>query len=880
MPGLGARIADAAGSAVTPDREVEVHFDVDENVLTAPPFSLRRYAGQIVHDDQAFPAASNVELLSSGYWILRPLQSELDRLHESTIMPTATMLLSEFNAIDAVKQEPLYRTPVEIPGIVGGMGIFLAISGDDLFFTTRWPAGTTRAGLSAVMRPAPTQDSLNMELDPVMEAKIPSVPDQGYLLRWQCPGTQRHAPDNLFNFFFGGPLLDDGWGEYCLTFHGTGACKLWEYSEDAWHRRRIWRYCLPEQVMAHSHSMRILPHRRRYIEFRSEVNAVAEVLYFWNFKKPEPYQAPRQDSTVQLYVVNPSKTGQPELDPNYVTGFGYVRFDVRRDQRLIWQVSRLQYPPTGTLADHSFGIPCFADENALIKIRVDGFRLFDFITIPKTPLADITTTPVDASDGSPLAGNAEDGYSLPTGGNVRVEFGFSTTNTLKTPFLRGYTAELQGALELKSIGEVTGGAVVDYSLAGPTSDPTQESGKIIIEDALNELTSLRTRTGQNCRIRTSYDPNDPSLKSTLFLGRVDRPDGKLMGWERGQEYPDPDWYTLAISLTGEWQRLQEQLMIGQFDFSQDDTADESEWVDGTPPPWYLSRVVTHLVSYCGYQENQIDVAALDPVDIRMPLSPESGGDYRPSPFTMVGDYVTRILRDLVGAFLIWDANAINGGLRGMWRVLLGPTIADGATPLYNFTNDEPAPVSGVTLLGRTESYPANTTFIQKGSFAVYPIKPEGNALLVTTTGDLTPDRAQMGLISCAINYRSYNPPGGPGLDDPAGIDYLGRFVPIVITDPLLAPGNTAAERQANLDLVTRRIFNFACRARREVVFEAPLVLVEDLTDSLLDVKRPLRYGDFVTVDGVNCLIRSVNPSWQKDHLMMAYYECQVYRAPE
>lgn len=325
-------------------------------------------------------------------------------------------------------------------------------------------------------------------------------------------------------------------------------------------------------------------------------------------------------------------------------------------------------------------------------------------------------------------------------------------------------------------------------------------------------------------------------------------------------------------------------MIGQFDFSRDDTADETEWVNGSPPPWTIPQVVRHLISYCGYTEDRIDVTRIAENPTRMPLEADSGGAWFPSPFLSVGDYIQRLLRDYLGAYLTWNANAINGGLRGMWQVYLGPTIPPLTSPLYSFTNDEPpAPVSGVTLLGRTEAYPANTTFIVKESFNSFPVPPEANAVMVVTTGDLAPGRAAMGLLSCAINYRSYNPPGGPNLDDPTdpdNIDYLGRFVPLVITDPLLAVGNTPAERQAALDLFTRRIFNIACRGAKRHAFEAPLVLVEDPADAYLDRKRPLRYGDFVRVDGIDCLVRAVNPSFSKDHMQMAQYETEVYRAPE
>ena len=888
MPGLGTRTAAATGSAVTPDRVLEVHFDVDENVLVAPPFSRRVYGDQIVQDPTQFADTMEVELLQSGWWIIRPLQGRLDKLHETTELGSVTMFLSEFDAISEVKQEPLYRTPTEATGLTTGAGGTLATSANDLFFQVRRSAGATwEVGLGAAPWPAPDLDSAHIVMDRVMVAKTMHDPNQGYLLRWQSAGTDRTTPDTLFTFYFGGPLFDAGFGQYCIAFKGNGECVLYEFHDGDWGRRMTWRYAGLHEVMNSAHTMRIFPHLGKYIQFDSETNQKSEPNLF-KVNYIGPFGRPLDSPTAKLYTVNPTQTGQLVFGPNdWVTGGGYVAVDVRRDQRMAWQISTLQFPPTATLADSSFGVPCFADENALIKIRKDRrtvqrLRPSD----PSDVLADVTITPVDYTTGSPLTGDETNGYSLPGEPNrIAVQFSFTTDDVRLTPFLRGFTAELIGSVTAKTIGAKTGGVVGDYQITGPSSDPTHETASLHIEDVTGALTSLRTRGGQNCRIRTTYDPADQTKKSTLFLGRVDRAEAKFWGYDRGQDYPDPSWRELAIELSGEWKRLQQQLMVGQFDFSQDETADEADVVGATPPPWNIHRIVEHLISYCGYQTNQIDVSAISSADVATRLPLDQGEDvYRPKPFMPVGDYVQRILRDFLGAYLVFCPNSVNGGFRGMWRVFLGPTIATGQTPLYNFVNEEPAaPSSGVTILGRTEAYPSNTTFIYRGTYVTYPVPPEGNALLVTTTGDLTPEQAQMGLVQCAINYRSYNPPGGPGLDDPddeTNVDYLGHFVPLIITDPLLAVGETSAERQAALDFFTRRLYNIACRGFRKLTWQSPLVLVANASDTLLDGKRPLRYGDFVRVDGVDCIIRSCNPSFQKDHLQEAYYEAEVYRAPD
>jgi len=885
MPGLGERTAQGIGALVTADRATDVAFDMDESVLVEPPFALRRYGSQIV-PEMTFGGdvgAQEVEMLSSQYWILKPQQEDISKLHETTLGGGWVMLLSEFNTTAAVKQEPLFRVPTEIPGITGGAGV--ALNNNDLFFTLRRTAGATWATPLTGLGYVPiTLLSLHVAVDPMMEATTLHNPDQGYYLRWQCSGTQRHAPDNLIVFYWGGPLLPGGFGEYCLTFHGSGLCVLSEYANGAWVQRDEWRYCLPHQVMDAAHTMRILPHMRKFMEFRSEVNENVQPVLYGNRRDPNPYAAPREQPRVNLYVVNPSATGQGSLHPFWVTGAGRVKFDVRRDQRLAWQVSQIRYPVVGSLADSPFVVPLGMDNTLPFNIRTDYFKIKAMRQAdPEEILADIDTTVFNVQTGLPLTAHASGGFQLPGDENqLEVVFTFSTSDILYTPFLRGFSAERAGTTGTKSIGITTGGQLTDCQITGPTADPTHETASLTIEDTLNELASLRQRGGQNVRVQTTYDPTDLTKKSILIAGRVGRADARLLGYHAGQGYPDPDWRQFEIQVMGEWQRLADQIMLGQFNFAEDRTAPVSEWENGTPPAWKISEIVRVLLNSCGYPDNQIDVAPIATTANRLPVDKDAATDYLPLPFTAIGDYIQRILRDYLGGYLAWDANSINGGLRGMWRARFAPQVNAGDVPVWSFSNDAPVPLAGVTLTGRPEAYGAKTSPIHRGSFRTYPIPPEANTLIVTTTGDLLPNKAQTNLTQWLINYRSYNPPGGPGIatPGPANPDYLGRFVPLVITDPAVAPGKNAAERQAALDLFCRRIYNIACRASELAEWESDLVLITDATDTLLDRKRPLRYGDFVRVDGVDFILRSCNPSFRKDSAQLAVYSAEIYRAPD
>jgi len=891
MPGLGERTAAATGAVITPNRATDFAFDLDEVVQVEPPWSFRRYGNEIVPDPTSVVGQFDVEMLASGYWIERPLQDQLNRLHERTETNSTVMLLSQFELAPDIVQEPLYRTPTELTGLTTGAAAGLALFNNDLFFGYRRAAGAMwNAPLTTVSRVKPTQETENIVLDRAMEAKVDHLEDQAYLLRFHLAGTHRHAPDNLLTFYFGGPLFAEGYGEYALTFHGHGGCTLREYAGGQWVNRDEWQWTTPHQVMDAAHTMRIIPHVRRYIEFKSETNRLfTPTLYLAPRPGIGPWAAPQGSPTVQLYTVNPSVTGQPSLNPNWVTGKGRVKVDVRRDLRAYWQVARLEYPPGGILVDMPFVIPWGMDNAVPLIARADGFKVLRMASGDNGEvLADIVMTVFDVQTGLPLpAHGSGTGLQLPGDENqLNVGFNFSSVDGTRTAFLRGWNVERAGQQATKVIGLTLGGQLTEVSITGPSADPTHETASLTIEDTKNELNELRERGGMNCRVQTQYDAGDPTLKSVLFYGRVTRADANLIGPDVGQTYPAPGWRRLDVQLVGEWQRLADQLMIGQFDFTSDRAAPQSEWIAGTPPAWKIGDAVKEMIRAAGYPDNQIDVSQI-PDGLRLPISTEDSQNYYPLPFTSIGDYVQRVLRDYLGAYLIWDANAENGGFRGMWRVRLGPVIAAGATPLWEFVNDEPPPAAGPagtrTLTFRSEAFGANKSPVRRGSFHSYVSPPEANAVIVTTTGALLPSKANTGVVQSLINYRSYNPPGHTpdlAVPGPTNPDYLGRFIPLVLTDAGLATGDTPEKRQAAVDLVARRLYNIACRATKHASWEAELVLITDPTDTFQTRKRPLQYGDFVRVDGIDHLVRSCNPSYSRDHLQMAHYEAEVYRAPD
>jgi hypothetical protein len=238
----------------------------------------------------------------------------------------------------------------------------------------------------------------------------------------------------------------------------------------------------------------------------------------------------------------------------------------------------------------------------------------------------------------------------------------------------------------------------------------------------------------------------------------------------------------------------------------------------------------------------------------------SDEDYTLQPTQSYAEFITKLVREYLGAILLWDPNA---GVNGMWRLKANPAPPYGS-PIAAFTTTPP---SG-KLPHYEGSYAAATTFIEKGTFRSFVRPPECNYVLVVGAGGST--------APGQINAYMYNPVSVDlfgATANPAHPDYInGSLVPVVHVDPSLTTREACA-------IICRRLYDRLAHAETWAQWRSPLLLITEPGDAYQTRVRPVRIGDVVTlaVQGVSytALIRNCNPSYVKDSCHMAEYESLV-----
>jgi hypothetical protein len=374
-------------------------------------------------------------------------------------------------------------------------------------------------------------------------------------------------------------------------------------------------------------------------------------------------------------------------------------------------------------------------------------------------------------------------------------------------------------------------------------------------------------------VRTQYDPSDSSQYSVLFQGET----AMVRATKRGRArkpgltqdpsaadvlWPAEGWRNLEVSGVGMASRVADQLALAAYPFAVYDRDDPA-----TPGPSKITTAISYLLNVLGYPNDMRDVPDLP---TRCFAAGDDSAEFYLQPTANVIEFIIHCCRKYLGAYLIFDANA---GARGMWRVLLPPVAP--YSPLWTFTT-APPPGSGrlaYTLPppGVDGPYGANTSYIRRLTTWVQP--PEGNYLIVTSTGELYPAHEGMNIGTVVLwNPNSVNLPG-LSTADPSGPDYLGRIVPLVYFEPQLV-ALTQPLGSNGLITVAKRIYQQACVAQKWIEFESPLVLITDPGDSNQSRPRPLRLYDPIQVLDVekgwvlNCVVRSAAYNWRSDRAQM------------
>jgi hypothetical protein len=891
----------ASETAVTPGRKSSLLFDFPEPQIQRLPYTLYREGSDL---NPCFAAdlgiSDNVHLLPSGWWALRPYQL-LYLFERQEVQPgiirqsgggaTPVPNVGLFQTAPGWQEHPMWRTPTELFGLsfdpaavpVGDHFIVKGVtaSGD---WSTSMPYGPGAdtppplGGTVVQMQRAAAGDTTHEE-------------NTGYSVRYEVPGHLASSSDVIAHMTFGGPTptvdrrgnaLPAGQqgGQHGVTFFGNGDATLWEYVKTGWRGVMQLGHGLANQGRRFFHWL-IMPQGHApfnmFAAGTGRVHANSPVAVTTPHPRPIPiYQA--------VYHPNPIVTGYQRKD--FATGPGQVKFDHRADLRMHFQVSRLVFPP-GVLVDHPFFVTAKFSASApggqdsiiltVIKDEPAGTSITAEIHDPSLPYPGNVLTQDTSVSG--LAANQSAWIPNPNQQAYYVVFKFNPPpNGFTTPFLKGYQVLVNGVrIDFPADSSWTGTTPRSYSITSTDLDPTHESAQLEIADVDISLERLRIRSRVPVQVRTQYDPADASKFSVLFQGETALTHATKRGRQRDAGaggagtpvlWPAQGWRNLQVSCVGMASRVADQLALAAFPFSVWDRD-----APNVPGATKVTTALDYLLNVLGYPEDMRDVPDL-------PLRCPAGGagdasEFLLQPTANVIEFIIHVCRKYLGAYLVFDANA---GARGMWRVLFPPEPPYG--PLWTFTT-APPPGSGrlaYTLPppGTDGPYGPKKTFIRRLTTWVQP--PEGNKLIVTTTGELYP--AHEGKVTHSVvlwNPNSYNEPG-LSTADPTGPDYLGRCVPLIYYEPQLAP--VAAMLGDNiLFTVAKRIYEQACVAQKWIEFDAPLVLMTDPADPNQARPRPLRLYDPIDVEDVekgvtlSCVVRNATYNWKNDRAQMMTLQC-------
>jgi len=855
-------------SAITPDRKTRIEIGLTEAVLNRPPWSVLRRADQIGRVlSSGYGNSINVLYLPKMGWGLKPLQ--YSNFVEKTAQQAGTLRASNWTLAPHIAEKPHHKA-ASLTGVTVGADV--AATGDYFLHKLPVTGATYNQSLTADASayPAPTLASNDVPMDRVAVANSNYDENQGFVLRFQVPATQVAGSDNLLTYYWGGPAaahtassasfiasassptVSNPGGAYAMTIKGNGTGEIFERVGNVWHKLSEITYSAANQVAGKFHQI-ILSFSKKHAAVITSVAAPAPqggASLIQSRLQPVP-AAPGAAAHVQ--ILRPSKLATPAPAKKTFSGPGAPRLDMRRDQRVLVQVSETRYPASGTLIDAPFVIPfpVAAGTAINVSVKVDTPTGTSVTYVVK----DATTKATCSMSGGKYVTNAgQQSYY--------VEMTLSTSDPKRTPFVKSCEVWVEGTRSVISNTPVTGGKILDVSIMSADSDPRSESASITITDPTDALSILRGRVGHRARIVTQYSAADPSLYSVLMEGEIARNPHERKGNLKTEGfgglgsprlYPSFNWHQHDCSMVSVAARLADAVSFQMRDLSraEDGAAD----ADGNTLPWLITDILRFLLEEAGVHPNDIDIPDLP---IRAFTSGEED-EYLLQPTASLIDLAIHFARNYLGGYLIYDANA---GTRGMWR-LLRPAQPP-YTPLWTFKTG--APAGGVPrIVTAPNAHGANSSFVE--NYVKYWKKPEANYVMVTSTGELLPnDGGPTGVCQFAYNGKSFDFNPSVPTADPNHPDYTdGRFIPIVYYDPTLTT-------QAACDWVCRALYKASCEAQKWIQFRAPLALVTNPSDTHQTHPRPLRLYDAVEFDGETVLIQSCNIDYTSDRMQMAHYE--------
>lgn len=885
-------------TSMTPGRQTRAVFDVPDYFLGEDGFCAVRMRGEVAKlagRDKAQNSKfhSNMRYWGSGAWTLAPVQ-EGDFQEKVPVAPFVYVPPASGSLIDLEMAVAINTLQLSIwkrnngSGLSYGSGIETANA--DPFFQRQIPAGTSWAAglLTAPSDHAAQQSSLPALTQPLgfvmAQTNGTARANQGYCLRFSVPGTQAHHPDIVGAFHFGGTASGTK-PQYALVLKGDGTALLREYGQNvsggayAWGDRFQFRYCRPAQVCDQTHKIIIFPlvgpQGEKFIHFAcanldaTESQAAGVLSVAGSGGTGGGATSP----TERVYQWDYAVAGTLDGSPGNATGAGKWWLSERVDRRNLWQVSKLTFWVTGTLADLPISLPT---SQSVRTFAYAGVEAVPATTVAELPFA-LTHQIVRNDTGAVITTS---GGSTPPK-DVYLSW-ILTSDTSNTPVLWGYTLSLPPVSNLLTPGEFAC-SVTAAHLSGGESNPQQEQATVEIKDVLDAAPRLRNRGQLSIRVETLTAPIagcTDTFPVILFRGTASRPHGERVGKPvgGGQGMATPAFRSYTITAAGMWERLsRKNLRMAETlkNFVFDPAAPPP--TDGLITPWKVTDAITYLLKLAGFPASMIRIAD-NPIRCRPGIGAPPT-EFIVDPNTDIAQMVVRLARNYLGMFLHFAPNdgtvASDGSPLGQW-VLLGPP-ADTAPAIWNFVSGPTQAqydAGGAKLWNLPGAYPAKTT-ASVGNLEGYPVPPEANHILVVTA----PDMAKVGglrIENGMFNPYSYAVPGSSIVPDPDSPHYLGYFSPLIIADPTLWGGDgTLAYKQTqdNVDFAVLREFTYACLPRRIQPIHAPLVIA---LDAETNRRRLLRFYDKVTWNGqAGWYVRNCDPiigNW--DGIQMANYELE------
>jgi len=760
----------------------------------------------------------------------------------------------------------------------------------DMFFRKRVPATGSfdPAALPAntgfdSARPAMAYPNADIPMDRTGYSGDTFPEDAGFFLRWRVPGHGMAPHRYLLGFHF---------GQYCLVLTGSGDAQLWEYAVPAgesptpyWVQRDAWRFTQEAHASAgHAHCMAISPKvasdGNRYIDFSNLSKGAG----------PKANAGRKVDTSHAVtgehsYRISSAVMGTDvDQSPGHVTTADNIRIDTRRDSRIEVQVSRLGWPTdvVASLYDDPILVPSgnFVGNSSTIHQNYGYIVPSGTVCTGEILDAETGVTFVPGTDKYPQA-----------------HFTMTTTDATVTPTLWAFHHVQEAAHIAVAPGEFSPD-LRDVNIQGYAGDPQTEIATVEAVDPGVSHTRLTKRGRFSAKIVVQFAPDlsDPTTTETvtLFHGVARAPQWEQVGADLAHpggtgpgpgtlptgKYVAPDWNRYSITIAGMWDRLGEKVQPPYpeiFAVDKDAPATGAGWEQ----TWKCTDIIKKVLHDCGFDASFQDIPDL-PYRI-WPGYTDAASDLIIEPTTSLAEWLVRMIREHLGAYLHFEPNASSNGV---WTLLFGTQPEEGGTfasPLYNFT-PEPATVTGLASptapgsFAPVDGVPTAFCWHVRGTQNA----PNFNKITVIAGIAATDADTQQVVKQVAVNPLSYDVPGATVSADPDHPDYIGHCVEYEVIAPQLAIAadgtSDIANSQGTVNWLTRRFYDFYAHAQILLFVDAPLVFVQDTSLSNIGASssgnwRPLRFQDPVMYRGVaKWLVKGVRPYWTSDRAQKCTYE--------